>query len=229
MARILIVDSDPKTRLHINNLLSTSGHQLLEAETGIEGIRLATVHQPDLILLEVNLSDLDGYEVTLRLRGMPLLKPVPILILAPQPDRQTTLAVGANSTIQTPLDAAAFQRKIEHYLRGFRDMAEGTGEHRLREQSWRIVERLEKKVVELSDANKRMQDMMRLRREFLQNVSHELATPMTPVMGYLRLLLGGDMGPLSPMQEKSLHAVEASVRRLRSIIDALLDVSSLET
>ena len=68
-----------------------------------------------------------------------------------------------------------------------------------------------------------------MRREFLQNVSHELATPMTPVVGYLRLLLNEELGPLTDLQRKCLTSIETSTQRLRSVVDTLLDVSSLET
>jgi signal transduction histidine kinase len=99
----------------------------------------------------------------------------------------------------------------------------------LRTRSQKIVERLERKVVELSEANKQLEDGARLRREFLQNLSHEFATPMTPVVGYLRLLLNEEVGPLTPLQRKSVESINNSTRKLRNLIDTLLDVSHLET
>src|SRR6185436_10591686 len=86
-----------------------------------------------------------------------------------------------------------------------------------------------KKVGELIEANRRLEEQSRLRREFLRNLSHELATPMTPVVGYLKLLLGGELGALSEIQKKCLTSVEQSTHRLRSLVDTLLDVSQLET
>jgi signal transduction histidine kinase len=64
---------------------------------------------------------------------------------------------------------------------------------------------------------------------FLQNMSHEFATPMTPVVGYLRLLLDEEAGPLTPLQRKCLESIHTSTQKLRSLIDTLLDVSHLET
>jgi signal transduction histidine kinase len=137
--------------------------------------------------------------------------------------------VGADGFIAKPIEAGRFTQLVERYLRGHREHADETGEIRLRERSQKIVERLEKKVGELIDANRRLEETSRLRREFLRNLSHELATPMTPVVGYLRLLLGGELGGLSEMQKKCLRQVEQSTQRLRSLIDTLLDVSQLET
>ena len=96
-------------------------------------------------------------------------------------------------------------------------------------KSQEIVARLEAKVRELSDANVRLEEMARLRREFLRNVTHELATPMTPVVGYLRLLQNQDLGPLTPAQIKCVEAMTTSTERLRSVVDLLLDVSTFET
>ncbi|MEM7448465.1 MAG: hybrid sensor histidine kinase/response regulator [Myxococcota bacterium] len=230
MARVLHIEDDPKNRRLVQKLLGVAGHHVVDAETGLEGIRMAACEHPDLILVDINVPDLDGYEVTLRLRGISDLDGVPIVAITAEGDRETSLAVGADGFIQKPIDASRFARTIDRFLRGHREQSHGdSGELRLRERSQKIVHRLEKKVVELESANERLEEMMRLRREFLQNVSHELATPMTPVVGYLRLLLNEELGPLSPLQRKCLVSIQSSTQRLRGLVDTLLDVSSLET
>lgn len=213
----------------MRKLLAAAGHTVVEAESGLDGIRLAGAQRPDLVLVDINVPDLDGYEVTLRLRGMPSMTGVPIVAITAEGDRMTSLAVGADGFIAKPIDAGRFPRLVDRYLRGHRERVDETGEIRLRERSQKIVERLEKKVSELMEANRRLEELMRLRREFLRNLSHELATPMTPVVGYLNLLLGGELGTLNETQLKCLRSVEQSTHRLRSLIDTLLDVSSLET
>jgi len=137
--------------------------------------------------------------------------------------------VGADGFVQKPIDAKTFPKTIGKFLEGHKEEPDGSGEARLRERSQRIVERLEKKVVELSEANRKLEEMARLRREFLQNVSHELATPMTPIVGYVRLLAAEELGPLTPLQRKVLDSITASTERLRSVVDTLLDVSSLDS
>lgn len=229
VARILHIEDDPKNRLLVRKILGAAGHEVVDAKTGLEGVRLAGVAPPDLVLVDINIPDLDGYEVTLRLRGMPGLAGVPIVAITAEGDRQTSLAVGADGFIEKPIDAARFPRTVARFLEGHRERADSSGEGRLRERSQKIVERLERKVVELQEANARLEEVARLRREFLQNMSHELATPLTPVVGYLRLLLDDELGPLTMLQRKSLGQVVESTQRLRSLIDTLLDVSALET
>jgi len=229
MARVLQIEDDPNNRRLVQKLLAAAGHEVIEAEGGVEGIRLARETLPDLVLVDINIPDLDGYEVTLRLRGIPALKDVPVVAITAEADRDSTLAVGCDGFISKPIDAARFAESIEQFLGGHREWSEDESDVLLRERTQKIVEHLEKKIVELSETNQRLEDVARLRREFLQNVSHELATPMTPVVGYLRLLLNEELGPLTDLQRKCLGSIETSTQRLRTVVDTLLDVSSLET
>ncbi|MFZ1865133.1 MAG: hybrid sensor histidine kinase/response regulator [Polyangiales bacterium] len=229
MARVLHIEDDPNNRRLVQKLLGAAGHEVIEAEGGVEGIQLARETLPDLVLVDINIPDLDGYEVTLRLRGISALQDVPIVAITAEADRDSTLAVGCDGFIAKPIDAAHFAETIGQFLGGHREWADDASERLLRERTQKIVERLEKKIVELSETNRRLEDVARLRREFMQNVSHELATPMTPVVGYLRLLLNEELGPLTDLQHKCLNSIEKSTQRLRAVVDTLLDVSSLET
>lgn len=229
MARILYIEDDPGSRLLVKKLLEKAGHEVLLATTGLEGIRTAEKEKLDLVLLDINVPDLDGYEVTLRLRGTPRMTRVPIVALTAEGDRQTSLAVGCDGFLEKPIDARRFAGQVGRFLEGHRERADDTGEEKLRAASQRISERLEKKVVELSRVNAELEESARLRREFLQNLSHELATPLTPVVGYVKMLAAQELGPLAPQQKKALFAIEASTTRLRALIEMLIDVSALET
>src|SRR6266511_6396840 len=144
--------------------------------------------------------------------------------------RDTSLAVGCDGFLQKPIDAREFAETVEGYLRGRRELSSPDlmGE-RLRAQSHRIVAHLEEKVAELSHANERLRDLDRARKEFYRNISHELATPMTPIVGSLNLLADEELGTINTPQIKARRAMDDCVRRLRSLIDNLLDVSGLET
>ena len=229
MARVLHIEDDPTNLLLVRELLYLAGHEVIEARDGLEGILLAKVHRPDLVLVDINVPELDGYEVTLRLRGMHEMKSTPIVALTGEGDRETTLAVGADGFVAKPIDAESFVSQVERYLRGYRDTGDrDVGELKLRDRTQKIVERLENKVIELIEANRRLEEVARLRREFLRNLSHEFATPMTPAVGYLRLLLTEEMGPLTPLQRKCLESIDTATGKLRSLVDTLLDVSALE-
>jgi signal transduction histidine kinase len=230
VATVLHVENDAAIRVLIHRLLAEAGHHVIDADNGAEAIRLAEALRPQMVLVDIDAPDLDGYAVTLRLRGMSALEGTPIVALTGDGDHDVSLAVGADGLIQKPIDAGVFPGAIARFLAGHSDRRrrEDQGDDGLRSRS-EIVKRLERLVVELSDGNKQLEEVARLRREFLQNLSHEFATPMTPVVGYLRLLLNEELGPLTPLQRKCVESINNSTKKLRTLIDTLLDVSHLET
>ncbi len=232
MSRVLHIEDDPRNRLLVRKLLTAEGLEVIDAPDGLTGVRLALAQPPDLVLVDLNIPGLDGYEVTLRLRSEPALVGVPIVAITAEGDRDTSAAVGCDGFVQKPIDARIFASQIRGFLRGhrtpFASSPDATGE-RLRMQSGRIVAHLEEKVAELSAANERLREIERLRAEFYRNISHELATPLTPIVGYLRMLLDEELGDVSKPQLKALRAMDDCVRRLRGTLDNLIDVTALET
>src|SRR5262245_44580477 len=230
MPTILHIEDDPANRLLVRKLLTVAGLDVVDAQDGLEGIRRACELRPALVLVDIAIPGLDGYEVTLRLRAGPALQNVPIVAITAEGSRDTSLAVGCDGFLQKPIDARTFAATIQSFLGGHRERAPAVaGDEHLRAQSQRIVAHLEEKVAELSDANARLRELDQARREFYRNISHELATPMTPIVGYVRMLSDGELGGLSPAQIKAVRAVDECAQRLRALIDNLLDVTALET
>jgi signal transduction histidine kinase len=230
MPKVLHIEDDPANRLLVRKLLAPAGFEVLDAADGLEGIRMALEERPDLVLVDIAIPGLDGYEVTLRLRSEPELAGVPIVAITAEGNRDTSLAVGCDGFLQKPIDARSFAATLRGYLGGKREKTspERTGRH-LRLQSQRIAAHLEQKIAELSSANERLLELDHARREFYRNISHELATPMTPIVGYVKLLRDAELGPLTAPQHKALTAMDECVSRLRGLIDSLLDVTALET
>ena len=155
---------------------------------------------------------------------------MPIVAITAEGNRDASLAVGCDGFLQKPIDARSFPATVQSFLKGHRESAspERTGKH-LRLQSQRMAVHLEEKLQELTRANRRLLELDHARREFYRNISHELSTPMTPIVGYLRLLLNEELGDLEPQQMRVLSAMDGCVQRLRSMIDDLIDVTGLET
>lgn len=235
MATILHIEDDPHSLLLVRKLLQAAGHKVIESSSGIDGARLAQEHRPDLVLLDINIPDLDGYEVALLLRGR--MPGIPIVAITAEGDRATSLAVGCDGFLGKPIDARTFARTVDSFLGGHREApAEAADDddaphsaRALRAQGSRIAAHLESKVHELTDANAKLVEADRLRKEFYRNVSHELATPLTPLVGYVGLLQRGELGTLTAAQKRAVTAMDESLMRLRGTIDSLLDVTQLET
>jgi signal transduction histidine kinase len=228
--RVLHIEDDPANRLLVRKLLGPAGFEVVDAVDGLDGIRKALAVRPDLVLVDIAIPGLDGYEVTLRLRAEPTLRGLPIVAITAEGNRDASLAVGCDGFLQKPIDARSFADTVRGYLEGRRERAEPeAATEQLRLQTQRIVSHLEQKVAELLAANRRLLELDQAKKEFYRNISHELATPMTPIVGYLKLLVDGELGELEVPQRKALRAMDDCVQRLRRLIDSLLDVTALET
>lgn len=117
--RILYIEDNSDNRLLIKRVLEAEGYTVVEAETGLKGLELAASSQPDLILMDINLPEIDGYECTNRLRKIPGGDKVPIIALtanAMEGDAQKALDAGCNGYIPKPIDVDHLPTQIEKYL-----------------------------------------------------------------------------------------------------------------
>jgi two-component system cell cycle response regulator DivK len=120
MAKILYIEDNSGNRLLVKRILAVEGHEILEAADGREGLRIAAENAPDLVLVDINLPDIDGYEVTARLRQMPAMERIPIVALtanALRGDREKSLEAGCDGYIQKPLDVDMLPAQIDVFLR----------------------------------------------------------------------------------------------------------------
>jgi pilus assembly protein CpaE len=120
MTRILVVDDSPFNLKIITASLSPSGYELITANNGREALERADAIQPDLIILDVMMPDLDGYEVCRRLRRKPTMAHRPIMMLTAQDsleERINGLEAGADDYMSKPFEAAELQARVKALLR----------------------------------------------------------------------------------------------------------------
>lgn len=117
--KILIVDDDEDSRLMLNFLLETWDYLVVEAKDGIEAVNLAERERPDLILMDVKLPCLDGFEVTRRIRQSEQTGGIPIVFLSgcAEPHyRRAATEVGDNDYLVKPLDFDKLQNTLVKYI-----------------------------------------------------------------------------------------------------------------
>jgi two-component system cell cycle response regulator DivK len=117
---ILVVEDNPDNRMLIIDLLASKGYRPIEARDGEEGIALARQERPDLILMDLSLPRLDGWEATRRLKADAELKNIPIVALtahAMAEDRAKALDAGCDGYISKPINIWSFAEEIEGYLK----------------------------------------------------------------------------------------------------------------
>ncbi len=121
MARILIVEDDNNNRELIARLVSLMGHEPILAADGAQGVALARSEQPDLIVMDMGLPVLNGWQATHRIKSQPATRHIPILALtayALSEDRLRSLAAGCDEYETKPIDFASFRQKIQSLLNG---------------------------------------------------------------------------------------------------------------
>jgi two-component system cell cycle response regulator DivK len=119
MKRILVIEDTEDNRLILGDLLSSAGYELIEAVDGLEGVATAEREQPDLILMDIQLPGIDGYEATRRIRKIPALAKVPIIAVtsyALSGDEAKTREAGCDGYVAKPYSPRQLLAKIREYL-----------------------------------------------------------------------------------------------------------------
>lgn len=154
---ILVIEDSSATRLLIREVLETAGYQCLEAADGLSGVEMLSRTRPDLILMDINMPGLDGYEATIKIKNLEGCGDIPIVAFTSEQERDRCLAIGCDGYIQKPLDVTSFLDRVEAFLTGEREsLPEGRDRQFLREQNQRLVSRLEDMVGELYGAQARL-------------------------------------------------------------------------
>jgi two-component system cell cycle response regulator DivK len=117
---ILYVEDNFENRVLIRRILQAEGYQVLEAENATQALACVTSRQPDLILMDINMPETDGYTLTASLKARPELRRVPVIALTAnvmRGDRERTLQAGCDGYIQKPVDVDHFPSQIAHFLK----------------------------------------------------------------------------------------------------------------
>ena len=235
--RILYVEDDPSSAMLVRRILEAEGFEVVVATDGISALKTAPKAEPDLVLMDINISGLDGYEVTTRLRSLPSTQQVPIVAVtaaALKGDRERALIAGCDGYISKPIDVDQFPKQVKDYLGGRKEEIESTEEKSeyLVEYSRRLVERLEEKIHELQAAHNELQRVEKMKSDFVILAGHELRTPLTVIYGYNQLLLTNPDIPGSLDDEGSpRHLIDKTakaVKRMSQVVEDILNVSLID-
>jgi CheY-like chemotaxis protein len=119
VARILAVEDNPHNLDLMTYLLVASGHTVIPAVTGESGVAMARSERPDLVMLDIQLPDIDGYEVLARLRAEPQLaglRVVAVTAYAMVGERDHAIVAGFDGYLSKPIESTTFVRTIDGYL-----------------------------------------------------------------------------------------------------------------
>jgi two-component system cell cycle response regulator DivK len=117
--RVLVIEDQEDNRRIMRDLLTSAGYEMIEAVTGEEGLTLAETQRPDLILMDIQLPGVDGYETTRRIKANPGLQQIPVIAVtsyALSGDDAKALAAGCDAYVTKPFSPRALLGKIREYL-----------------------------------------------------------------------------------------------------------------
>ncbi len=117
---ILHVEDNAENRLLVRRLLLSEGYQIYEAENAKKALQIVREHIPDLILMDINMPDMDGYSLTYEIKSLPGLESVPVIALTAnvmKGDRERTLQAGCDGYIEKPIDIDRFLDQVAAFLK----------------------------------------------------------------------------------------------------------------
>jgi DNA-binding response OmpR family regulator len=211
--RILVVDDNPATLYSTARILRSADFVVSEASTGEAGVAIA-LNGIDAVVLDVELPDINGFEVCKRLRANQATARIPVIHLSAtfvkDIDKVTGLEAGADGYLTHPVEPPVLIATINAFLRA--RSAEDERERLL------ISERAARAEAERAN---------RLKDDFLATLSHELRTPLHAIVGWSQLLRSGNADPEELAE--GLEAIERNAKSQNQLIGDLLDVSRISS
>ena len=216
---ILIVDDDAEGLQLLGAVLSQQHYNLALASSGQEALEQVAKIEPDLILLDIMMPGIDGFEICQRLKADPAHQAIPIIFLTARTESADIVKgfeLGAADYVTKPFNEAELLARMRTHL----------ALQRAKEETEEANRKLEEFNVVLADAAHEIQQANRAKSEFLANISHEIRTPMNAIMGYAQILRS--QPALLPEQRQAVETIETSCDHLMGLINDVLDLSRIE-
>jgi signal transduction histidine kinase len=216
---ILIIDDKPEDIQLLSKTLSDQGYIVRGAVRGKIGIRAAQSAPPDLILLDIRMPDLNGYEVCERLKADSQTKDIPVIFLSALDevwDKVRAFQIGGVDYITKPFQVQEVLVRVENQLLL----------RRLNQQLQTKNQQLKQEIKERQKAEQAAEAASQAKSQFVTNMSHELRTPLNAILGFTQIL--NRSSSINPEQQEYLEIISRSGEHLLELIDEVLELSKIE-
>jgi signal transduction histidine kinase len=220
-ARILVVDDLLNNRKVLCHLLNSGGYEVDSVPDGPAALRSVQEERPDLILLDVNMPDMDGYEVCRRLKHAEATRDVPVIFITARADSESVVEgfrAGGVDYISKPIQAEEVLVRVETHLKVTR----------LTQSLRRQNDALQEEMVRRKAAEEAAKAANDAKSRFLSIITHEMRSPLCSVLGYVDLMQE-ELGPgASPECLDDLSRIRSSGQHLVGLVNNLLDLAKVE-
>lgn len=251
--RILLVDDSPTQAERLRLLLTREGYHIDKAPTGAEGLRKATATPPDLIISDVNMPEMDGFDFCRAIKASPHTRNVPFILLTNRHmpvDIITGLECGADNFIPKSYEDTYLLERIrrvseelEHRKQNRLDMdvvltAGGrkinvtADRQQIIELLFATFEEVTRQHDELAVANRELRHARaradrasEAKTQFISRISHEIRTPLNAIMGFAELL---QTTRLTAEDMESVRVIQSATNHLLDVINDLIDIGRIE-
>ncbi len=196
--KILAVDDSPDNLILLNRLLKRRGFAVVEASSGKECLSKSASEHPDLIILDVAMPDMNGFETLKHLRENEITKNIPVIILTANSKDAKSIeegfALGADEYLTKPIEQDELIARVRSILR----------------------------------AVKAERELVQLRADFQSMLVHDLRSPLSAILGVLELETSGELDKDPDEMKQFLHSALETAQKMLSLINDILDVAKLE-
>lgn len=223
---ILIVDDDPAYVELLTDIFSNE-HMIYSAADGMAAIGAATEMVPDVILLDVMMPGINGYEVCARLKSDPRTCDIPVIFLTglgDVADETRALAMGAVDYVTKPINPLAVRARVDHQVH-----LKHAHDRLMKHATEDLLAQLRAEAQRAAESERINQQELQLRDHFLSHVSHELRSPLTAIYLFSTLIADGMAGSTNPKQDEYLVIIQKNISQLKSMIEDLLLVTAAKT
>jgi PAS domain S-box-containing protein len=223
---ILIVDDDPDYLELLTDIFSKE-HIVLSASHGVDAVAMATAMVPDVILLDVMMPGLDGYEVCSLLKNERLTCDIPLIFLTGLGDvanETKALEMGAVDYVTKPIIPLAVKARVNHQIQLKR-----AHDRLMQLAAEDLLTQLRKEAERAEELDRITKYELELRDHFLSHVSHELRSPLTAIYNFSSLIADGLAGVTTRQQDEYLGFIDKNVSQLKAMVDDLLLVTAAKT
>ncbi len=213
-ARVLLVDDTPENLRLLRQTLEVEGYSILVASGGEAAIKIARNAHPDLILLDVQMPGIDGFETCRLLKRESVTQDIPVIFVTARTETESVVKgfqTGGVDYIVKPFQSEEVLARVRTHLKI---------DH--------LMRALEAANRALLAANQQIRETTQRKSRFLANMSHDLRTPMTAILGFTDLVLLCTEDTLPAQQRDNLTKVKVSADRLLNLINDILDLSKVE-